>query len=161
MTQDQKLERWAEKELLRNIGTMIVDDDHGGIVAFGKYYIHSIDYVFQVNTWDREIHNFSTKRIAMSWCTADKYQQYNLANTILVLDRKKQTLAADIYCRKTLGEHGKSESFYEIINIKIQPKMDQYNSVSNELEKCVNRAKYIQIRGFNNETARTIGPYAK
>ena len=87
----------------------------------------------------------------------DHKQQYNLANTIFVLDRKKQALAADIYCRKTLGERGRHESFYEIINMKLQPKIDQYNSVSNELEKCVNQAKYIQIRGFNNETARTIG----
>jgi hypothetical protein len=97
----------------------------------------------------------------MAWCTADKHEQYNLSNSILVLDRKKQALAADIYCRKTLAERGKHETFYEIINMKLQPKIDQYNSVSTELEKCVNRAKYIQIRGFNNETARTIGSQAK
>ena len=97
----------------------------------------------------------------MSWCTADKYNYFNLSNMILVLDRKKQTLAADIYCRKTLGDRGKTESFYEIINMKIQPKIDLYSSVIAELEKCVNQAKYIQIRGFNNETARTIGANAK
>ena len=53
------------------------------------------------------------------------------------------------------------ESFYEIINMKLQPKIDQYNSVTAELEKCVNQAKYMQIKGFNNETARTIGSNAK
>jgi hypothetical protein len=97
----------------------------------------------------------------MSWCTADHQQQYNLSNLILVLDRKKQALAADIYCRKTVGERGRHENFYEIINMKIQPKIDLYNSVDAELENCVNRAKYLQIRGFNNETARTIGSNAK
>jgi len=157
MTRDQKLEQWAERELSRNISEMIIDDEQGGIIAFGKYYITPEKTGFSVRTWDREIHNFTTKRIAMSWCTVDHKQQYNLANTIFVLDRKKQALAADIYCRKTLGERGRHESFYEIINMKLQPKIDQYNSVSNELEKCVNQAKYIQIRGFNNETARTIG----
>ena len=49
----------------------------------------------------------------------------------------------------------------EIINMKLQPKIDQYNSVTAELEKCVNQAKYMQIKGFNNETARTIGSNAK
>jgi len=28
------------------------------------------------------------------------------------------------------------------------------------LEKCINQAKYLQIRGFNNETARTLGSQA-
>jgi hypothetical protein len=161
MTRDQKLEQWAERELARSIGDMLISDEQGGIIAFGKYYIQPDKTGCAVNTWDRHIHNFSTKRTAMAWCTFDRHQQYNSANTLLVLDRKKQALAADIYCRKTLGERGSHESFYEIINMKIQPKIDQYNSVNNELEKCVNRAKYIQIRGFNNETARTSGSQAK
>ena len=161
MTQDQKLEDFAERELRRNIDSIIVDDGSGALVVFGRYYIEPNGTRFSVSTWDREIHSFSSKKTAMSWCTADNQQQYNLSNSILVLDRKKQALAADIYCRKTVGERGRHESFYEIVNMKIQPKIDLYNSVNSELEKCVNRAKYLQIRGFNNETARTIGSNAK
>jgi len=161
MTRDQKLEQWAEREVKRNIDSIILDDGNGCIVVFGRYYIEPTGTRFRVSTWDREIHCFSSKKTAMSWCTADNQQQYNLSNRILVLDRKKQTLAADIYCRRTLGERGRHESFYEIVNMKIQPKIDLYNSVDAELEKCVNRAKYLQIRGFNNETARTIGSQAK
>ena len=161
MTRDQKLENWAERELKRNIDRIILEDGSGTIVVFGRYKIQPQDTGFCVSTWDREIHNFSSKKTAMSWCTADHQGQYNLSNNILVLDRKKQTLAADIYCRKILGERGRHESFYEIVNMKIQPKIDLYNSVNSELEKCVNKAKYLQIRGFNNETARTIGSHAK
>jgi hypothetical protein len=161
MTREQKLEAWAERELKRNIDSIIIDNGDGGIVVFGKYCIEAKDSGFCVSTWDREIHSFSSKKSAMSWCTADHQQQYNLSNSILVLDRKKQALAADIYCRKTVGERGRHENFYEIINMKIQPKIDLYNSVDAELEKCVNRAKYLQIRGFNNETARTSGSQAK
>jgi len=161
MTREQKLEAWAERELKRNIDSIIIDNGAGGIVVFGKYCIEASDTRFCVSTWDREIHSFSSKKSAMSWCTADHQRQYNLSNLILVLDRKKQALAADIYCRKTVGERGRHENFYEIINMKIQPKIDLYNSVDAELEKCVNRAKYLQIRGFNNETARTIGSNAK
>ena len=96
----------------------------------------------------------------MSWCTADHRCHYNLSNTILVLDRKKQALAVDIYCRKAQADKGTTEDFYEIVNMKVQPKIDHFNSVNSELEKCINQAKYIQIRGFNNETARTSGPQA-
>jgi hypothetical protein len=161
MTRDQKLEQFAERELKRNIDSLIIDDGTGCIVVFGKYYIEPVDTRFQVSTWDKVIHCFSSKKTAMSWCTADCQAHYNLSNMILVLDRKKQALAADIYCRKTLGERGRTETFYEIINMKIQPKIDLYTSVVAELEKCVNQAKYMQIRGFNNETARTIGSNAK
>ena len=161
MSQEQKLDAWAERELKRNIDSIIIDNGTGGIVVFGKYCIEANDTRFCVSTWDREIHSFSSKKSAMSWCTADHQQQYNLSNSILVLDRKKQALAADIYCRKTVGERGRHENFYEIINMKIQPKIDLYNSVDAELENCVNRAKYLQIRGFNNETARTSGSQAK
>ena len=161
MNKQQKLELFAERELKRNIDSLIINDEDDCIIAFGRYYIKPVDTRFQVSTWDTIIHCFSSKKTAMAWCTADKYKHYNLSNVILVLDRKKQSLAADIYCRKIMGERGKTESFYEIINMKIQPKIDMYNSVISELEKCVNQAKYMQIRGFNNETARTIGFNAK
>ena len=161
MSQEQKLDEWAERELKRNIDSIIIDDGTGSLVVFGKYRIQLQDVRFQVSTWDKTIHSFSTKKTAMSWCTTDHQQHYNLSNQILVLDRKKQSLAADIYCRQIAGERGKTESFYEIINMKLQPKIDQYNSVTAELEKCVNQAKYMQIKGFNNETARTIGSNAK
>jgi hypothetical protein len=160
MTRDQKLEQWAERELKRNIESMIIDAGNGTIVVFGRYYIEPVDTRFRVSTWDREIHCFSSKKTAMSWCTADYRLHYNLSNTILVLDRKKQALTADIYCRKGQADKGKTEDFYEIVNMKVQPKIDQLNSVNSELEKCINQAKYIQIRGFNNETARTSGSQA-
>lgn len=161
MTQNQKFERFAERELRKNIDNLIITDDKGDLIAFGRYYIESTATDHVVRTWDRVIHNFVSKRAALAWCSADNCQQYNLANLILILDRKKQALAADIYTRKSMGERGKHEVFYEIVNTKIQTKIDRYNSVSTELEKCVNQAKYIQIRGFNNETARTIGSNAK
>jgi len=161
MTREQKLEAWAERELKRNIDSIILDDGTGSLVVFGKYCIQPQGTRFQVSLWDQTIHLFSSKKTAMSWCTTDHKQHYNLSNQILVLDRKKQILAADIYCRKAVGERGRTESFYEIINMKLQPKIDQYNSVTAELEKCVNQAKYMQIKGFNNETARTIGSNAK
>jgi hypothetical protein len=160
MNQEQKLEQFAERELQRNIHKIIIDDSLGGYVAFGKYHIKPGTTGFVVSTWDREIHRFANKRTAISWCIADKINHINLANQILNLDQKQQTLEADINCRRTLGTRGRTEDFAEIVNTKIQPKLDRHKMVSAELEKCINSAKYIQIRGFNNETARTSGPQA-
>ena len=157
MNQEQKIENWTERELRRNIDKIIIDDQEGGYVVFGKYYIKPKFNRFIVETWDREIHGFANKRTAISWCVADKVNHLNLANQILHLDRKQQILEADINTRKSLGNRCRTEDFSEIVNTKIQPKIDQHYMVKSELEKCINSAKYIQIRGFNNETARIHG----
>jgi hypothetical protein len=39
MTRDQKLERFAERELKRVYTELIIDDEHGGYVAFGRYHV--------------------------------------------------------------------------------------------------------------------------
>jgi hypothetical protein len=152
MTQEQKLERWAEHALRRNIEKIIVPDDNNGYIVFGRYHIRPENSGFTVSNWDRDIHTFGSKRAAMSWCVAEKRNQFKLANEIITLDRKDQQLSADIHCRRGVASRGRHESFYEIVNMKIQPKIDVYNQVHSELEKCINQAKYLQIRGFSNET---------
>jgi len=161
MNREQKLEQWAEREFKRNIKTIIVDDGQGSVMVFGRYWIEPVDTRFCVRTWTSEIHCFSSKKAAMAWCTADNQEKFNLSNNILMLDKKKQALAADIYCRKMIGDHSRNGNFYDVVNTKVQSKIDLYNLINLELEKCLNRAKYLQIRGFNNETARTIGSDAK
>lgn len=160
MNKEQKLENWAERELRRSIHKMIIDDDAGGYIVFGKYYITPDQDRFSVNTWDKLIHKFASKRSAISWCVADRVNNINLANQILVLDRKQQLLAADIHCRQGQGRRSKTSDFEEIVDTKVQPKIIKHDAIKAELEKCINSAKYIQIRGFNNETARTSGHQA-
>jgi hypothetical protein len=157
MIKEQKLERFAERELKRNIHTMIVPDTAGGYVAFGKYYLIPVSQGYEVHNFDNIVGTFSNKRSAISWCVADNANNLNLAQTIKVLDKKKQILSADIHCRRAMAQHSRYQGFAEIVNTKIQPKIDSYNSLNAELEKCLNSAKYLQIRGFNNETARPSG----
>ena len=77
MNQEQKIERWAERELQRNIHTIIIDDEEGGYIVFGKYHITPESNRFIVNTWDKEIHRFANKRTAISWCVADRVNHLN------------------------------------------------------------------------------------
>lgn len=157
MTEDQKLEKFATRELARNLDTMILPDDNGGYVVFGKYHLVPDHAGVTVHTLDDQMGCFSNKRSAISWCIADKRQQVKLAHNIKFLDQKKQVLAADIQCRSNVAKNGHTEEFYELVTTKIQTKIESYNTLNTELEKCLISAKYLQIRGFNNETARTSG----
>ena len=158
MKYDRRLEALLEKEFKKNSANTIVSDETGtNFLVFGKYEITQTPEGFVVSDWHSAIHCFSAKRVALSWCIADKYQRYNLSNNIVILDRRQQVLKTDIYCSRKTAEVSGHESFYEIVNTKMQPKIDMLESVTAELEKCVNSAKYLQIRGFHNETARTSG----
>jgi len=155
MNSEEKLERFAEREFRKNLHNIILDDDEGGWIAFGKYKISPAGLDFTVETTDNYVSRFTSKRTAISWCVADRFHQYKLANEILNLDNKKRLTSADIQTRQATARNSRSENFAEIVETKIQPKIEMLKSVSAELEKCVNSAKYLQLRGFSNETART------
>lgn len=158
MMNEKKFELLLTKELKKSsANTILSDDDGSNYFVFGKYDITQTPNGFLVSDWHSAIYCFSTKRIALSWCVADKFQRYNLSNNIMILDRRQQVLKTDIFCSRKTAEVSGHESFYEIVNTKMQPKIDMLASVTAELEKCINSAKYLQIRGFHNETARTSG----
>ena len=158
MTRDQKLERFAQREVQRNIHTMIVSDEAGGYVAFGQYHLCPAASLFRVyNSAKYLMGEFSNKRIAISWCVADKNKNMRLAQDIKHLDSKRQQISADLTVTQKLVARTKDHEFAEIMITKMEPKAQLYAVLDNELEKCLNSAKYLQLRGFENETARTSG----
>jgi hypothetical protein len=155
MNKTQKLEKFADRELKQLQHKLIVSDGTGGYTAFGKYRIIPKKEHVVVQVKNNETVIFGSKRVAMSWCIADRLQRYQLARNIQLLDNKRQSLAADIYCRQQLANHSRNIDFSESVNTKIQRKIDYFNMLDSELEKCLNSAKYWQLKGFANETART------
>jgi hypothetical protein len=155
MNKEQKLERFAEREIKRNMDSLIIPDEDGGYIAFGRYFLKPSEQGVTVSNRSQDVHVFMNKRHAISWCVADHNNHINLAIRILTLDTKKRMVNSDVQLRRSIAERSRSESFYENINLKLQPKIDVLNMLNNELEKCINSAKYLQIKGFANETART------
>lgn len=161
MTQDQKLNQFAKKELLRNLRQFVLQDDDGSVVAFGQYLIERADTGFMVRTLNDAEYYFSDSRTALTWCTLDKMRLYSEACQVAALERKRQLLEADIYCMKGTIRRVKNSYLKDTLAAKISPKQGQHRAIMSELEKLANRAKYLQIKGFSNETARTIGTLAK
>jgi hypothetical protein len=155
MTQEQKLEAWAAREFPRAIHNLIVDDKKGTVLAFGRYRIEQRAASVQLYV-DEELRlNFSDRRSALSWCVADKHQQLNLARRISQLDEQKLLITNDIDTRRVLLQRSRNTRYRDTVSTKLAAKMRHRASVLDQLEKCITQAKYIQIRGFTNETART------
>ena len=129
--------------------------DGEDVVAFGNYRIRPIRGMFVVTRWADPVAEFSSSRLALSWCIADRYQKYTLANDIMRLVRQQNLLRADLQVRSALSKKIQQPHWRENVELKIQRKKQRLQYVEIQLDKCVNLAKYWQLRGFNNETART------
>ena len=151
----KEFERALQQEFRDLLPNTIFKDDNGGYSVFGKYRIESSNPGYKVYCSDTDVGIFNTTKTALSWCIADKYQAYNTARDILELDIKLGVLSADIAARTAIAEHSKQWEFRDNIGTKLETKIIRKKQVENELAKCVSWAKYIQQRGFNNETART------
>jgi len=147
MTRDQKLERWAERELQRNINNLIIENDNGSVLAFGRWEISPKNNYVQVRENDQE-YKFSSKRSAISWCVASKLQSHRLKLDIEYHDSHRLRLLTDIRAQKQLAKNSKNHDYRELVLTKIQGQQYRLRDAERELRKSTNQAKYLQLRGF-------------
>lgn len=153
MNASQKLAALAERELPQLLNQVIVADGKKYRV-FGSYVMRPTTQGYSVTFQDLPVGTFSSTRSALAWCIADKKRQYRLASEIQTLDFSLLRLRNDVDIRKNQARrsHG---TFWETVSAKAQHKQTLCEHLENELSKCVNRAKYLQLQGSTNETART------
>lgn len=157
MNFEQKLDQFAEKEFRKIMPNLIIETHAGQHLVFGNYLINQSQQGCKLHRYNGDfVANFSSARSAISYCVADKFQKYNLARKIQNLDTKHSILANDIACARAQAATSSRAEFREMVHTKIAPKLTQHRAVSNELEKCINLAKYLQVKGFQNETARVF-----
>jgi hypothetical protein len=153
MKTSQKLAALAEQELPKLLDHVIIADGEKYRV-FGSYVLRQTAQGYAVAYKDDLVGTFTSTRSAVAWCIADKNRQYNLANEIQHLDFTLLRLRNDIEVRG--GQARKSYgNFWETVSAKAAHRKEQSQQIENELTKCINSAKYWQLRGSNNETART------
>lgn len=156
MNQNQKLERWANREIPRHVNHMILEQD-GQVLAFGRYLLDPRDDGCAVYIEDRLIHVFSNRRIAMSWCVGHQLRQRILTQDIMHWDTQRQDLQSEITQRQRQAARSQKPEFRDLVTVKLQPRQSLLAHAVRELEKCIKLAKYLQLKGFNNETLRTSG----
>jgi hypothetical protein len=155
MIQEREFERLFKEEFKGLAKNLIWQNDLGEYEAFGKYRIVPLKPGYRVYCSATEIGVFNSTQTALSWCIADKNGSYNVAREMLEVDNKLQSLQQDIKVRAAVGDRSKNADLKETIERKLESKIIHKKQLENHLSKCVNWAKYIQQRGFENETART------
>ena len=155
MKQDQEFERMFRQEFKNIVPNLIWQNDDGEYEAFGRYRIIPMRPGYQVFCAATEVGTFYSTRSALSWCIADKHGAYNTARELLTVDTKLHGLIQDISVRSAIAERSKNFEFRDSVGTKLETKIIHKKQLENQLAKCVDWAKYIQLRGFENETART------
>ena len=155
MKPDQEFERIFRQEYKDITANLIWQNNSGEYEAFGRYRIVPMRPGYQVFCSATEVGIFNSTKSALSWCIADKNSAYNTARELLTVDNKLAALTNDIEVRAAVGDRSKNPALRETILTKLESKIIHKKQLENQLSKCVNWAKYIQQRGFEDETART------
>ena len=155
MNTEDKIDRWAQRELERNLDKIIVEDAEGKLFAFGRYVIVSESQGARVSKYGSDVAVFTSRATAMSWCVADQHNRINLAHKVKTLDLTKRLLKQDLDVRRNAAERSRSADFRERVLTKISTKQHQLNQVQTELAELMSQAKYIQLQGSQHETSRT------
>ena len=155
MIKDQEVERWVNAEFKQMLPVLIWQNTDGEYEAFGKYRIVPQNPGYRVYIDDDEQGFFNSTRTAVSWCVADKYKRYNLARDLLTYDNMLTNISNDIFVRAGVANKAKDPDRRESIEMKLEPKIIQKRELESHLTKCVNWAKYLQQKGFENETSRS------
>lgn len=157
MNRDQalaKLERMVSADIDRLSQNLFVRDGDRYHV-FDLYEIYRQRGQWLVVKRLRDPVCFGHLHSAVAWCIADKYQQHALSIDIRRLDQQVTALETDIAVRRGLQGRMRQAQARETVDIKLQTRQQRLAGLQEHLTKSVNRAKYLQIRGFNNEAART------
>ena len=153
-----KLERLLGADVGLIQENLILTDEQGRYHLFGRYEIQQQKHKVLVKLPNREAIEFGLMRAAVSWCIADKCNQYSLCDEIKRCDQRLQHNHQDHQVLAHVARRIQDSDRKAIAEIKSDEARLKYLFAREQLTKCVSRAKYFQIRGFNDEIARTRRP---
>lgn len=154
MKTNTRVKKFAQEEFKHILPVIIWQSDDNEYEVFGYYKVvvdHPRCTVFINND---EQGTFNSTRTAISWCIADKYKRYNLARDLLSYDNMLAHVTNDIFVRAGIANKTRDPVLKESIEVKLEPKILHKNELKNQIDKCVNWAKYLHQKGFENEAPR-------
>ena len=124
------------------------------VQAFGRYSIIESENIYKIYKNKVLASESSSYKCALAWCIANKYNIKSLQDDINLLQKQLQWKQSEIeFLKYTFNQDIGSDRKY-IIEDKLQIAVIKARHFKEQLNKCIERAKYIQQKGFNNETSR-------
>lgn len=147
----QKFLSFAQDELERARQNLIFR--HGNtIYLFGRYRVSHRDGVFRVECDTQDSREFSSVKSAISYCVFSNRQMIAQAERLQQLDERSRVLEQSIITRERLLTNSRSAADRAVIRSKMDHRKQEKHTVDRQLEKCLQVAKYIQLRGFYHDT---------
>lgn len=146
------LENLTKTHLFNNPNGILQSED--SIQAFGSYSINKTKSGYKIYKNRVETAETTTAKNALAWCIADKYCISNLKEKILQYDSELANKHATIAFLKHAINHVTELNRVTVLEDKLQDTLYKAKHTKNLLDKCINRAKYYQLKGFENETSR-------
>lgn len=146
------LERITRDHLINNTNAILRVD--GVIRAFGRYTIIRNSKSYQVYRSATLAVEPCSSKVAISWCIADKYSKHSLAHDLIAHEQEVERRSDEIvYYRNTLA-HSQDSTLKFVVADRLVESQARLKYAQEQLDKCVNLAKYWQLKGFKDETAR-------
>jgi hypothetical protein len=153
-----RFDRMLSADLAMAQRNMIHQNPDGTYEVFGRWHIQVLADQVQVTSGPHSRHDFARLPAAVSWCIAQKYNQRDLAAEIVRLDGDFRRLRDQHQVRRAAAQALRDPLRRSIAMVKSQEAHSRYKNIGLRLAECARRAKYFQIRGFNDEIARTRRP---
>jgi hypothetical protein len=150
-----KLENMLGADIEAAKQNLMVKQSDGSYYLFGMFTVVETRGKITVHDCSQRVLEFSSIKSAVGWCIAKKYQEYTLANEIQQLDRNMAWQNSTALILTATAANIKDPDRKLIAIHKREDANHKTRTTKTRLQKCLSRAKYLQIRGFNDEIART------
>lgn len=146
------LEKLAQEFMVNNPNIIMRVGEE--IRAFGKYTIRKDNHTYQIFRGATLAAQPSSSKVAISWCVADKYCKVALSVELLQLDQEIERRTNELIYYQTVQKKTQDSLRWFVMSDRIQECQLRLRLAKEQLDKCLNSAKYWQLKGFKDETAR-------
>lgn len=146
------LQKLAQEHVLNDTNTIVSNQDY--FQAFGCYTVYLKNNLHHIYKNRVLVETVCSRKSALCWCIADKYKIKALSASIKNLDQDLDRKNSEIAHYKNVLQADVPTERKSVIADRLLESVLKAKHIHNQLNKCVNRAKYWQQKGFNNETAR-------
>lgn len=150
------LRRIANKVLTQDdLAKRIIIQKGNTYKAFDRYTIEETPegWTLSACTFDTPL-LFNTAKVALAWCILDKAGQYSSASQMLYLDSRITIKQSDIDVLTYMLENADPLLNRATLLARLSEDINNRQSYKKQLSNFVKQAKYIKLKGTNNEFIR-------